>query len=239
LKGSLGSSLGQGLPAFIATALHRGARLLDPDSFTSYSQEGEDLVLRRLLEGRDAGFYVDVGAHSPKRFSNTYYFYERGWRGINIEPAREAIAQFVRVRPRDINLCLGIAEAPGELTYYIFDEPALNTFDDALRRDREARTPYRVVGTTTVTVDRLDRVLQQKLPNGQLIDFMSVDVEGLDLEVLRSNDWDAYRPGFVLVEALDFRLEQAALHPLHIYIRSVAYEVVAKTLNTLFYRDAR
>ena len=195
-------------------------------------------MLRRLLEGKGAssGFYVDVGAHHPIRFSNTYYFYERGWRGINVEPAPNAIAQFDRIRPRDVNVALGVAEAPGRMTYYVFDEQALNTFDAALARDREASTPYHVVRTETVAVERLEAILRDKLPPGQAIDFMSIDVEGLDLQVLRSNDWAAYRPQFVLAEALGFRLEQAAQHPLHQFMHDVGYELVAKTLNTLFYQ---
>ena len=214
------------------------ARRLDGNCATSYAQEGEDLVLRRLLEssGLGTGFYVDVGAHHPTRFSNTYFFYERGWRGINIEPAPAAIAQFNRIRPRDLNIQLGVAEAPGKLTYYIFDEPALNTFDTALVRERESNTPYRVVRTETVAVDRLEAILRDRLPKGQAVTFMSIDVEGLDLQVLRSNDWTVCQPQFVLVEALDFRLEQAAQHPLHSFMHGVGYELVAKTLNTLFYR---
>jgi FkbM family methyltransferase len=209
-----------------------------PHSTASYAQEGEDLVLARLLDAGTQGFYVDVGAHHPTRFSNTCFYYERGWRGINIEPAPDAVAQFDKVRPRDINLGLGVAEAAGELTYYVFDEAALNTFDQKLKEERETSTSYRVVRTTKIRVDRLDRILQQHLPAGQAIDFMSIDVEGLDLQVLRSNDWKAHRPKFVLAEALDFNLEQAANHPLWIYMHSVQYELVAKTLNTLFYRDA-
>lgn len=205
----------------------------------SFAQEGEDMILRRLLDGRRNGFYVDVGAHHPKRFSNTYHFYEQGWRGINVEPASDAIKRFKRLRPRDINLALGVAEISGELTYYIFDDTALNTFDENLKRDREKRTSYRVVATTEVPVERLETLLAQNLPLGQSIDFLSVDVEGLDLQVLRSNDWIAYRPGFVLVEALDFELERAARHPLHVFMGTMGYELVAKTLNTLFYRNLK
>ena len=214
------------------------ARRLDGNFAASYAQEGEDIVLRRLLEGSQAGrgFYVDIGAHHPSRFSNTYYFYKRGWRGINIEPAPNAIAQFNKIRPRDVNVQVGVAEAPGTLTYYMFDEPALNTFDPALVRQREANTHYRVIRTETVPVERLDAILREKLPEGQAIAFMSVDAEGLDLQVLRSNDWAAYRPQFVLTEALDFRLEQAARHPLHSFMHDIGYELVAKTLNTLFYK---
>ena len=219
--------------------LRRAARAVNPHGSLSYAQEGEDMVLRRLLEPQEDGFYVDVGAHHPTRFSNTCAFYRQGWHGINIEPAPEAIALFQRERTRDINLQIGVAESPATLTYYLFDEPALNTFDESLKRDREATTPYRVAGTRRVPVERLDTILARELPKGQAIDFLSVDVEGLDLQVLRSNDWRAFRPRFVLVEALDFRLEQAGGHPTHAYMKSVGYELVAKTLNTLFYRDAR
>src|SRR5689334_1853966 len=110
-------------------AVRRCMRRLHPNAAVSYAQEGEDLVLRRFVEERRTGFYVDVGAHHPTRFSNTYFFYEQGWRGINIEPAPEAAAAFIRLRPRDINLQVGVAEATGFRTYYIFNETALNTFD--------------------------------------------------------------------------------------------------------------
>jgi hypothetical protein len=96
-----------------------------------------------------------------------------------------------------------------------------------------------VVGTVPVRVERLDRILEQHLPAGQSIDFLSVDVEGFDLQVLRSNDWARFRPAFVLAEALEFRLEQAAAHPLHLLMHGHGYELVAKTLNTLFYQNRR
>jgi hypothetical protein len=71
------------------------------------------------------------------------------------------------------------------------------------------------------------------------LEFLSNNIRGLDLQVLRSNDWARYRPAFVLVEALDFKLENAAQQPLHIFMGDIDYELVAKTLNTLFYRDKR
>lgn len=220
-----------------AGLLARVATALDVNCNISYSQEGEDRVLSRFLEGRKAGFYVDVGAHHPIRFSNTFLFYERGWRGINIEPSPNAIGQFNQKRRRDINVEKGVGETPAELTYYMFDDPALNTFDKALMQERETQTPYRVVGTTRVMVERLETLLRENLPQGQMIDFMSVDVEGFDLQVLHSNDWRRYRPEFVLVEALDFKLDSASQHPVHIFMSGIGYELAAKTLNTLFYRE--
>src|SRR5690349_6569807 len=103
-----------------------------PFSRLSWSQEGEDLILARLLQDTPTGFYVDVGAHDPFRFSNTAYFYARGWSGINTEPDPDGCATLRRFRGRDRTLNIGVANTPGKLTYHRFYEPALNTFDAKL-----------------------------------------------------------------------------------------------------------
>ena len=226
-------------PGWIGRGIDRLARLLDPDARRSYSQEGEDLVTSRFLEGRREGFYVDIGAHHPTRFSNTQLFYKEGWKGINIEPSPDATKRFQKMRRRDTYVAMGVGEAEGELTYYVFNDPALNTFDEKLMREREAETGYWVVGTKKIAVDRLERILGKHIPIGQEIDFMSVDVEGFDLQVLRSNDWNRYRPELVLVEALDFKFSKSDEHPIHIFMSSVDYELVAKTQNTLFFRELK
>jgi len=202
----------------------------------SYSQEGEDLILERLFENQYSGFYVDVGAHHPKRFSNTHRFYRNGWRGINIEPNPDGLALFQRRRKRDINLGYGVANKHGELVYYMFNEPALNTFDRALSEQRPTDR-YRIIAKKHVPVKRLSEILEEHLPPHTVIDFMTIDVEGLDLEVLESNDWSRYRPGCLLVEATQFKLENPGAAPIHAFLESHNYELFAKTFNTLFYRD--
>ena len=102
------------VPSALRGALVRmRARLLDIHAQKSYSQEGEDMVLERIFAGKKGGFYVDVGAHHPRRFSNTYFFYRKGWKGINIEPNPEAIHAFQSDRKRDTNLQCGISDRPG------------------------------------------------------------------------------------------------------------------------------
>ena len=221
--------------ARIATQLR--ARLPNAFAVKSYSQEGEDLILRRIFGTQQNGFYVDVGAHHPRRFSNTHSFYERGWRGINIEPNPQAHGLFASMRRRDINLQLGVAGQAGRLTYHEFDDGALNTFDAQLAQWRVANTPYRLLRTFEIPVERLDRILAQHLPAGQRIDFLSVDVEGLDLAVLESNDWRLYRPQCVLVEALDSSLEKALGSDVYTFMSKQDYELLAKTFNTLLFRD--
>ena len=225
------------LPAGVRQALTRlRDALTDHHARKSYAQEGEDLVLRRIFEQQAAGFYVDVGAHHPKRFSNTFIFYKAGWRGINIEPNPEVKAAFASMRPRDTHVQVGISDRPSTLTYYQFDEPALNSFDGDLVRWRLANTPFKVIRESAVPVERLDAVLTRHLPSGQAIDFLSVDVEGLDFAVLRSNDWARFRPTCVVVEALQASLETALRGDVCIFLQEQGYELFAKTYNSLIFR---
>jgi FkbM family methyltransferase len=227
------------IPAWIIESARRGLEKLDPFVNLSYSQDGEDMVLRRLLEGRRQGFYVDVGAHDPCRFSNTCYFHRQGWRGINIDPNPDAIRAFDLERVSDINICVGVSDYPGELSFHFFNEPALNTFDESLAQERANLPGYRLLETRSVRVRRLDDLLGEYLPRGQRIDFLSVDVEGMDLAVLRSNDWARFRPGVLLVEAHQRTVSGTQTEPVNLFVTEVGYQLIAKTLNTLIYEDAR
>ena len=208
----------------------------DPDIQPNrcYGQDGEDLILNRLLDGQALGFYVDVGAHHPVRFSNTYLFYQRGWRGINIDAMPGSMKKFNKVRPRDINIKCGVAGKAGKLMYHRFNEPALNTFD-AAEAEHKNKPPYQMIETVEVAVERLDALLVRYLPAGQQIDFLSVDVEGKDEEVLRSNDWSRYRPRFILAETLRTDMLSLGECPVVQFLRSVGYKPVGKAYNTSFF----
>ncbi|MCA1632167.1 MAG: hypothetical protein LC802_00260 [Acidobacteria bacterium] len=103
--------------------------LLGYDNYApSFSSAGEDMILRHIIgSDKQDGFYVDVGAYHPTLFSNTYFFYLYGWRGINVEARPGSRKLFDKVRPRDINLELGISSGRGELTYYFIGEDSTMT----------------------------------------------------------------------------------------------------------------
>ena len=169
------------------------------ESVGSHSQFGEDLVLDALLGCPSSGFYVDVGANDPEILSNTRRFYDRGWRGINVEPNTEVCAELTRRRPEDINLNIGIAPEMGFLTFYRMDPSTLSTFEKSAVKDNLAHPGARLIGEVQVAVEPLFRILLKHLGDRR-IDFLSVDTEGLDLSVLQSNDWLTHRPRLVLVE---------------------------------------
>ncbi len=202
----------------------------------AYGQVGEDIVTNFLVGDKSEGFYVDVGAHHPQRYSNTYFFYQRGWRGINIDALPGSMALFQTLRPRDINLEMGISGARDTLTYYSFDEPAVNGFSRELSESRDGK--FKLLGQTEIQTYPLSEILDQHLPPGQAIDFLSVDVEGLDYEVLQSNDWTRYRPNVVLIEDLAI-ITLADLHasPLTQLMKSYGYTPCSQCIHTLFYLE--
>lgn len=204
----------------------------------SYAQEGEDLVIARILGERREGFYIDVGAHHPTRHSNTYRLYRRGWRGINIDATPGSMELFRRVRPRDINIECLVASDPSPRPFYILNEPALNTASEDLARLRPVEDRYyRVTETVSLKPRTLAAILDELLPKGQVIDLLSVDVEGLDLDVLRTNDWRRYRPELLLVELLATELEELAQHEVVCYLRDQGFRPIAKLYNTVVFRQ--
>ena len=226
-------------PLFVIRLLRKLERVLDPHGRLSYGQEGEDLVLLRLFDRRESGFFVDVGAHHPVRFSNTWVFYQRGWRGINIEPNPQAMELFKQWRPGDINLAIGIDEHSTTQRYFEFDDPALNTYDEAVAVQRQHTDGYRLIRSTMQELRRLDEVLAEHLPAGQKIDFLSVDAEGLDFQVISSNDWSRFRPACVLIEVLRSTLENLGANETHQYVTQQGYVLFAKTGNTCVYLDRK
>lgn len=219
--------------------IQRLSSCLDVWANYSWGQEGEDIILRRIFEKQKIGFYVDVGAHHPKRFSNTYFFYKHGWRGINIDAMPGSMRAFNKTRPRDINLEIGISEQQGKLDYFVFNEPALNGFSRDLSDERnEADSAYRIESVIKVDVLPLRQVLDNYLPVGCVIDFMSIDVEGLDFQVLKSNDWNKYRPTYVLAEILASSLQDIDQSDIGQFMRDAGYVLYAKCMNTVFFKES-
>jgi FkbM family methyltransferase len=183
-----------------------------------FSQFGEDAVLQNILREKawaeafktpggqvqsKTGFYVDIGAFAPIQHSNTYWFYQRGWRGINIDAAPGSMQVFRRVRGRDINLELAVSDKAGDLTYYCWGIPnVMNTTSKEVADKitlRGGQPPEKMI----VKARTLEQILDEHLPSGQVIDFLTVDVENHNFEVLKSNNWTKYKPRIVLAEADD------------------------------------
>lgn len=201
-----------------------------------FSQEGEDFVVKCLIGDQLQGFYVDIGAYHPTRFSNTYLFYLRGWKGINVEPRPGSKKLFDSLRPRDLNLEIGISDCPGNLEYFLFKEPAFNTCDKELANSRMQH--HDVSGKAFIPVITLEALFKAHLHKHQVIDFMSIDVEGLDIHVLKSNDWEIYRPRYIIVEDFSLTsLDEILTRPVSIYLKSIGYTPFSRLMKSMVFAD--
>ncbi|MFA6919324.1 MAG: FkbM family methyltransferase [Patescibacteria group bacterium] len=195
-----------GYKKFILYALDEIKRKIIGQFFRhSYSQRGEDLILNKFLKNKKEGFYVDVGANDPNRFSNTKIFYDKGWRGINIEPDFNNCQKFIRERSRDINLNIAIGSAEGKLKFYRFIPDTLSTLCQE-EAESYIRQGYELENIVEVEVRRLSEVLANHCSDGK-IDFLSIDTEGYDLEVLQSNNWNRYRPNLICIESVKHNIK--------------------------------
>jgi FkbM family methyltransferase len=201
-----------------------GKKLVHTGRKSSYSQFGEDQVITKLLADRE-GCYVDVGAHHPERYSNTLLLYERGWHGVNIDPNPDTIALFNKKRPNDINICIGIGKNARTLTYHRFSDPAVNTFNAQEAKRWVHKNWIAYLGVTQVEVKPLQTVLAEiELPR---IDLLSIDAEGMDLEVLESLDWKKYMPRIICVEAGEFDEKEPTKNKIFSFLSAHGYRVVA------------
>jgi len=205
---------------------------------SSYSQWGEDMLLYSFYENkkRYKGFYIDIGAHHPVRFSNTYFFYKKGWKGINIDATPGSMFSFKLLRSRDINLEYAVAEEKSTKVFYVFNEPALNTFSKTLAQERVSDRYY-VEKEVLIITKPLSLILSDHLPINQQIDFMSIDVEGLDLEVLQSNNWTKYRPNYIAVEDINFVISEPFKSEIYQYLASINYQLISFSKYTTIYKD--
>lgn len=201
----------------------------------TFSQNGEDVILRSLFGRNYKGFFVDVGAHHPFRFSNTWLLYRMGWRGINIDPLPGAIKPFQAYRKHDINLEVGISSQQGMRVYWSFDEPAFNTFDEKIAMKRILAQEAHLLKTIPIETFPLCTILDNYIPPGIFIDLLTVDVEGMDTDVLESSDWDKYLPSVVCIEMLNTVAAEITADPAYKFLSSRGYSLNSRLKTTAIF----
>ena len=166
----------------------------------SYAQRYEDCHLLRCFEAQSSGFYIDIGAGHPVYDNVSFAFYLEGWRGITVEPNPWLAELSAAVRPRDHRVQSLVGAAPGQATYYLIEHfHGLSTTveSNAQTAQREFGKPAQAM---PVAVTTLAALCAEHAP--QVIDFLKIDVEGAEREVLAGNDWKRFRPKVVTAEAL-------------------------------------
>jgi FkbM family methyltransferase len=217
-----------------------------PGGKISFSQFGEDILISAILASRkilNDGFFVDIGAHHPFKFSNTALLSRfRNWRGINIDASQTAIDEFNLHRERDINICAAISDISEVLEYAEFNKSGINTLDPDMRQRQEKAKhgAFRLERVTFMKTIRLDEVLNEYLPANTKIDFLNVDVEGLDLKVLKSNDWNLFQPTVIAIETHGMKLWEPETNEICKYLTNQRYKIVSHCFVTsIFVRQQK
>jgi FkbM family methyltransferase len=175
----------------------------------SYSQNFEDVVLQRVFHACDQGRYVDIGGYDPVVDSVTKHFYDRGWSGVNVEPVKRFHQKFEEQRPRDWNLNVACGAAIGSIEFHEWGDSGLSTYVETF--DPKAVEQFGFRRTShTVPMTTLAEIAKQ-LPAGE-VEFLKVDVEGAERDVLLGGEWRAFRPRVILLEAIKPKLPGCNIH---------------------------
>jgi len=222
-------------------------KIILPHSQLTYAQSGEDLILSNLFYklSIDKPSYIDIGANHPSYISNTYYFYLRGSRGVCIEPNPFLFKKIKKLRKRDtvLNVGVGFDEQP-EADFYLFPKSAhgLSTFS------KEEAEYWKNTGMKKAGKIEFEKIIKVKLISINTLiteycenvpDFISIDVEGLDLAILQSLDFNLYSPRVFIVETLKYDSEQNEFKNKEIinFMTGKGYEEYADThVNTIFFK---
>lgn len=216
--------------ALSALRIFRRAFLIKTSSVI-HSQYGEDAVLQHIVTQRQ-GIYVDVGCWHPKKFSNTWFLYRRGWRGVNVDLGEIKISTFRWVRPGDHNVVAAVSDVPGTVT--VQTDKDFSVGEQIVPEGQAPRPGFghsRVMATRTLT-----DILDQSPFAGKTIQLLNIDAEGHDLQVLRGLDFVRYAPEIVLVESYASSMDVLLQSGVHAFLSGKGYALFNWVGPTLFYK---
>jgi FkbM family methyltransferase len=169
----------------------------------SYAQNFEDVVLSRVFHGVDRGRYIDIGAFDPVIDSVTKHFYDRGWSGVNVEAVERFHRKFVEQRPRDWNINVVVGPREGAVDFHEWGDSGLSSYRDEL--DARAMADLGFQKTVHSLPMTTLRAIAEQLPPGG-VEFLKIDVEGAERDVLLGGDWRSFRPRVIVIEAIKPKL---------------------------------
>ncbi len=215
-----------------------------PDQYfggRTYSQHGDDLIVTCLFQsmGIQRPSYLDIGAHHPENISNTALLHKRGSRGINVEPNPNLYSRFVELRKEDVNLNVGASPSPGTLTFYMIDDfSGRNTFSreaaEAFVRDNPS---FKISKTMDIPVMTIDGIVE-RYANGVYPDFLTIDVEGLDEQIISSANFSQSKPKVICIE-VDNACGNNGEGRIKALLESRGFYCVIRAVGNLIFVDAQ
>ena len=179
----------------------------------SYSFGGIDSLIGQIFKDTQRGIYIDVGCHHPVLNNNTYLLYKKGWNGINIDLDEQNIELFNYARNKDININIAASNSSKEVDLYFYhNKSTINTIDKKTSDYLKAK----VQKVKKINADKLENIINKSLYKNKIIDFLSIDVEGHELEVLKGLNFEKYKPKVIVVEYLDLTAKKLEIKNLNI-----------------------
>jgi FkbM family methyltransferase len=198
----------------------------------SYSQNLEDYHLSLAFAGQAAGTYIDIGAGHPIADNVSFWFYERGWQGIVVEPQSELAALYGRLRPRDIAVRGLVGRESGEADFHMVDRlhGLSTTREDVAQKARAFDVNYQTLRLPVTTLAQLC-----ESHGASSIDFLKIDVEGAESDVLFGGDWERYRPKVIVAEAVSPMSSEPSWQDWEPFLLAHGYRfVLFDTLNRFY-----
>ena len=192
----------------------------------SYAQGAEDLVFLNLIKNKSKGFYIDIGAHDPNRFSVTRRLYHLGWRGINVDANSEIESKFRYFRPKDIFISAAVGST-SNYTFHKFQESAINTSSEdwKYRFAKEGNTLIESINVIGISLFEIFSLVQENVE----IDLLNIDIEGSDFEALQSAKFDNLPkqklPNWIILET-PLSVREVLSFPAIMYLQNFGYEII-------------
>ncbi len=170
----------------------------------SWSQSGEDIIIEYLFGLRkiENPSCLDIGAYHPMIANNTFKFFRKGSKVVNIDANPAAIEMFIQYRPNDINLNIGIGAQNGSFDFYIMEDAALNTFSEAEKESLE-KLGSKLKEVKKIAMLQVNEVLEKYFAS-KAPDLISIDAEGVDIDIIRSFDFSKYSPKVFCIETINY-----------------------------------
>lgn len=218
--------------------------LQDDELKVTYSQLGEDCVLFELLINRLKilkGYYVDLGCFHPRKYSNTFVLTLLGWKGLNVDASHFSIEQFNLERPNDTNIWSGVIGPNTDnqlVDYYKFNPPAASTLSKTQAEIWQNQFHWRLLEVCKVNAQGVNQLIHNHKPPGQSIDYLNIDIEGLDQEIILNLDFTRYKPRVISVEIHFTDITKISDNPVFKRLSTEGYKIFSIILMTyIFYLE--
>lgn len=202
----------------------------------SFSQEGEDIILNRIIDKKKKDeLYLDLGSGHPIKYSNTYMLYLKGFKGIVVDANKENIELHKIIRPKDITFNEILSESKSDINFYIYKQSELNTIN-AERVNFLKKKKINYIKKKKIKSKNSKIFFNKDIKHlSKKIFYLNIDIEGSELEIIRSINWKIFKPSLITIEILNTELKFLNKNKIYKILNNNGYKVFSKLYNTFIF----